>query len=319
MNPLATVVDEVTGSIQGAPAVFYMLQGAGGRLAVVYAESRESANELCRQLEALDASRGSWRHAAPMVKRSVLWPVWLRQAEEVRQLGERLRGGAPLLRFMEEALDPERGVSYAAECARDQLYGLPPPRPYWEEPSEDVALGGAFDAEPLDIPALLKLATQLSTGALDAYMFWSMRRFDTTANRTAIGAAANAELRGAGLLITAREAPFDVLLRHLPPTVLYQPIKAWKKRTGQDLESHDFQAYRHWYAAHLPEIPGLELELRSSAWLLERTAFMPPPGLTWDQLQDLSLAYARMLRELASWLAGKAVGPLGQTHFAGLA
>lgn len=103
-------------------------------------------------------------------------------------------------------------------------------------------------------------------------------------------------LRTHGLVVTASEAPIEILVQYMPANELKAPIKARGIKPG------DKAAVQSYYAERMDA--DYERVLRASTWLYERQCFLPPRGFTWATWHAFRTSYADMFDAMTNWAAG---------------
>lgn len=318
------VLDTIPGTFEGAPVSFYVIHDdeVPDRRAIVHLQSRTDRLVLARALDDMAYGFGrAWDHIAQLLSAQAYWPVWMRLAEDVRAEGERVRQGLPLLRHCEATLDPRRGIPFRDEWERFKLYESEATLDLAPADPEDGGRGALLESEELRLKPYFDIAKRVSPIALNTYFKETQRGYELIeVPNGGLPYSEQRQLEAAGLLVPASNAPLQVLMRRVIASELYAPIKERRLVNKQlKLPAYELPDYRAWYVENLPRDPELEPDLRGSAWLGTRAAFLPPPGVTWFQLQDFRFAYTQMLRDLALWLGGAPVGAVGTTHFAKLA
>lgn len=256
-----------------------------------------SAPEKQRVLATLEflahSSEGRiWEVLDIFLKAGVTWPTWRDYHNRLVLEGRKLRGKGPRLR---ESLvrDRKGGVPYAQYMAQQAQYEASRLRPAaYEQEGLFVNRVRLFEADAVSPAAVFDAAQRVDGKALAAYLISASENHRLRAfSDESFDEGILQKLLKAQLVVGAREAPLQVLIQTLPPSML--PDLFCMRRIPEDAAS-DIVSHNERTLRADPRLDGLY-------------AFMPPAPWDWEQLQDFRTCYVEMLRELVRWVKGEDV------------
>ena len=309
-----SIVKTVRARRGGVPHDFYVIQNNAldtPRKALIDADDRNGAQRVCSVLNVMrDFGQGAvWNLVPALLRAGYWWPAWQKYQRALTVEGDTLRGARPKLRELDVSDEAQGLPTFSRHLAQSEIYDDSTLRPPELEPEGKFIDRVRLFEGTSPCPSLARsLATSLPDDALITYVLRATdrgHRFIDTRS-TNISDAHLACFSAAGLAIPASLAPLDMLLTNARQSLVYAPIKAFKKDKGVP-DSYDMKGYRAFYRAHNHD-GKLEALLRESKELEGQSVLMPPAPWSWDEFQDFRGCFVEMSHTLYQWLAGEDLG-----------
>lgn len=276
-----SIVDEVKGSINGTARTFYVVRHRNypERLAIFAAKN---SHQMRRTLAAIDSDLGFWNVFPVLLQDHFMWCGWTAALEYVREEALRIRGDLPVV---------PKNAEYGEKVAREDMYsaaGL-------SRENYGVLSGLCFlETNTSKHEAAFAFAENFNTAFLREYLIQPGNR-----GNEHYGLEITEDLRTHLAHGLARKCPERPIIDHLK-TYGIKDIRGFISINGKPFKARSRDSLIEFLAEHIT--PEVETIVRSSS-RVATYEYLPPQGMTYDQLLDLRKEYKIMFEMLSWWFS----------------